>query len=558
MKRIIFCTLFGLCSFAFLHAVNYCATSSWGYAGNSVTGGGNATPTLVTNATELSAALGKKNSVIIITQDITVSNHISSDKSNMTIMALPGVKLISNKQNEDESGILYLKGSNLLLRNLTFVGPGAYDCDGWDNLCLDGAKNVWVDHCDFQDGCDGNFDIKAQSDNITVTWCRFRYLKAPKAGGSGGADDHRYSNLVGSGSTDKPSDGKYSITYAYSWWDEGCVERMTRCRNAELHFLNCYWNSSVANYYVGPENASCYFEGCTFAGAANSANKIWKPYDAKINGQYVASVNYCKFVNCSGNTPSNSGSVSAPSYSYDQLSAASALTYVTNSTCGAGATLTVTNTAAVSSSCDSEEPEPEPQPSAEIDTVRIDTWWNMSDDDFKNLGTITSSTAVRDLLIVANSDNPVTVDGSSKTLDNISFTSRLKLGGTGAAEYRHLEFLVTGECTIEAYLLSSSSTADRELTVAAGTFSNSIGSMPASGTIFSKQSVHYTGNATRIYLYSASSGINIYGIRLTYSEGPSALTPIQNQSAAHKVLRHGQVFIIRDDKTYNLLGTRIE
>ena len=269
MKRFLLmsalCAL-SICSFA----VDYCANSSWGYAGTNVTGGGNANPTYVTNESELSAALNTKNSVIIITQDITVTNHISTDKSNLTIMALPGKKLISKQQNQDKSGILYLKGSNLLLRNLTFEGPGAYDCDGWDNLCLDGAKNVWVDHCDFQDGCDGNFDIKGKSDNISVTWCRFRYLKAPKAGGSGGSDVHRYTNLIGSSVSDKPSDGMYNITYGFCWWDEGCVERMTRCRNSLLHFINCYWNSSVSNYYVCPEYSSCYFEGCTFSGKAKS------------------------------------------------------------------------------------------------------------------------------------------------------------------------------------------------------------------------------------------------------------------------------------------------
>ncbi|MBQ4395842.1 MAG: hypothetical protein II825_11200 [Paludibacteraceae bacterium] len=343
MKKSLF---IALCAFALLplNAVNYCASSSWGYAGNSVTGGGNATPTLVSSESALKTALGKGNNVIIITQDITVKDHISSDKSNMTIMALPGKKLISAQQNKETSGILYLKGNNLLLRNLTFEGPGAYDCDGWDNLCLDKATNVWVDHCDFQDGCDGNFDIKGTSDNITVTWCRFRYLKKPKAGGSGGSDDHRFSNLIGSGSSDKPSDGTYNITYGFCWWDEGCKQRMTRCRNCLLHFLNCYWNSSVADYYVGPENAKCYFEGCTFAGKANSASKIWSVYGGSSNS--------CKFVNCTGNLPSNSGSVSAPSYAYDALSAAEAKNYVTNSSCGAGATLTVTNAGEVSSSCD--------------------------------------------------------------------------------------------------------------------------------------------------------------------------------------------------------------
>lgn len=523
-----------------LKAINYCAPSSWGYAGN-VTGGGNATPTLVKNESELSAALNKKNSVIIITQDITVTNHISSDKSNLTIMALPGKKLISNKQNANNSGILYLKGSNIILRNLIFEGPGAYDCDGWDNLCLDKATNVWVDHCDFQDGVDGNFDIKGTSDNISVTWCRFRYLKAPKAGGSGGADDHRFSNLVGSDSKDKPTDGTYNITYAFCWWDEGCKQRMTRCRNCLIHYLNCYWNSSVADYYVGPENAASYFEGCTFAGKANSAKNIYKGFNNTTN--------YCKFVNCSGNLPSNAGSVSAPTYAYDQLSAAAAKSYVTNA-CGAGATLTVTTSAEVSSSCDGDTPDPQPGPVSE--------WWNISDADFNALGTITSETVVRGLHIVATEQNTVVVDGSAKTVDEISFTHRLKLSGTGNAAYRHLWFDITGNCSITVYLTSSSGSGDaRTLNIASGSFNNVIASMSAPAGSVSAQTYNYTGDATTIYLYSAASGINIYGIRLNDSSTPSeteALHTIQKPSAAHKVLRHGQVLILREGKTYNLLG----
>ena len=52
MKRFL---LIALCAITMtpLKAVNYCASSSWGYAGNAVTGGGNATPTLVTNETQL-------------------------------------------------------------------------------------------------------------------------------------------------------------------------------------------------------------------------------------------------------------------------------------------------------------------------------------------------------------------------------------------------------------------------------------------------------------------------------------------------------------------------
>ena len=543
---LLFCLLFStLC--ASVNAVDYCAPSSWGYAGN-VTGGGNATPTLVKNESELSNALNKKGSVIIITEDITVTNHISSDKSNLTIMALPGKKLISNQQNKDNSGILYLKGNNLLLRNLTLIGPGAYDCNGWDLLCLDKATNVWVDHCDFQDGCDGNFDIKSTSDNITVTWCRFRYLKEPKAGGSGGSDDHRFSNLVGSGSTDKPDDGTYNITYGFCWWDEGCKQRMTRCRNALIHYLNCYWNSSVADYYIGPENVSSYFEGCTFAGKANSPSKIWYPFNNTTN--------YCTFVNCTGNLPDNTATpVAAPTYAYETISASAAKTMIINSTCGAGATLTVTSAAEVSSSCSGgDDPTP---PQTDLTPVTESTWWNFSDEDFNSLGTISSNTIVRNLLIAANANGTVIVDGSNKTIDGISFTSRLKLGGTGSSEARHLQFIVTGPCSITAYLVSSSSSSDRVLNVASGTFDNVVGEMSAPGAAPVKQTYDYTGGAASIYLYSPSSGVNLYGVRLTYS-GTTDIDQVQKESAARKVLRNGQVLILRGEKSFNLLGMPVE
>lgn len=529
MKRFTIILLAALCSTLSLKAVDYCATSSWGYAGTSVTGGGNATPTLVTNESELSAALNKKNSVIIITQDITVTNHISSDKNNLTIMALPGKKLISNKQNASESGILYLKGNNLLLRNLTFVGPGAYDCDGWDNLCLDKATNVWVDHCDFQDGCDGNFDIKSTSDNITVSWCRFRYLKEPRAGGSGGADDHRFSNLVGSGSSDKPSDGTYNITYAFCWWDEGCKQRMTRCRNALIHYLNCYWNSSVADYYVGPENVKSYFEGCTFAGAANTAAKIWRPFNNTTN--------YCTFVNCSGNLPSNSSTpVSAPTYTYDQLTPATAKNYVIHSTCGAGATLTVTNTADVSSSCDGDDPQPQPQDTVVIsgdccvdlslgEAPTVDNGGIPSDFALLSVtANLAKGTWDQGFLNMGGNADYITFDFSAYAacIDTVTFDVTIPLW---TAEKNTIAYHWNNDAN-SSYTISSAQTEAVQLVAPANAKSFTIQRSAGTSTHISQVCFVIEGNVD-----------------------PSALQPIQNQSAAQKVLRHGQVFIRRDEKT---------
>ena len=305
----------------------------FGY-GRNATGGGNATPILVDTEAELIEALSgaQSNRVVIITANITVTTQFTSKGSNITLLALPGRCLISNGQSSEQSGILNMCGSNIIIRNVTFIGPGAYDCNGKDLLQFENATNAWVDHCDFQDGCDGNFDIKSNSDNITVTWCRFRYLKPAKAGGSGGSADHRFTNLLGSSSSVKPADGTYNVSYAYNWWDNGCKERMVRCRNCEIHFFNCYWNSDVANYYVGPENATCYFEGCTFAGNANKADKIFKSYGG---------TNACRFVNSVGNLPSNQGTVNTPSYPYFVESASDAVASITDANCGAGATLVV-------------------------------------------------------------------------------------------------------------------------------------------------------------------------------------------------------------------------
>lgn len=520
--------------------VSYCASAPVGY-GKNATGGGNVSPTLVSTADELQKALtAKGQKVIIITQDITVSSHISISTSDKTLMALPGVKLISLQQNQDNSGILYIKNSkNLILRNLTLVGPGAYDCDGWDLLCFDGVTNAWVDHCDFQDGCDGNFDNKGNTDNITVSWCRFRYLKQPKAGGSGGSNDHRFSNLLGSSSSDKPADGTYNMTWAYCWWNEGCVERMTRCRNASLHFLNCYWNSSVAHYYIGPENADCYVEGCTFEGAPKSAN-IFKSYGGK---------NGAKFVNCvsTKGVPADvsSRAVETPTYTYTALTADASKTMITGN-CGAGATLTVKTDGSVSSSCDnggSTDPEPEPDPDPTPEPSG-DITWNFSDTQFANLGTISSTQTVDGLTIVATSDKTITIDASNKTYgEDLQFTSRLKFGGTMGATYRYLCFAVSGSCTIEVYGMSGSNKEARPIVLAKGQWDNTIHTWAnVSGSELNRLTYQYVGGSTTLYIGSGKSGVNLYGINLIYDK-ETTLTPTRS---------------LNNGKTYNLLGMEVD
>jgi len=235
-----------------LFAQDLCTPVGWATQNGGTTGGGNATPTVVTTYAALKTALTSATvKVVHIQGTITfpMAGRINiQDVSGKTIFGLPGSKMISVDMTADGSGIFYVKRStNLIFRNLYFEGPGAYDNDGNDNMTIDNCQNVWVDHCEFHDGMDGNLDIKTESDFISVTWCTFSYEKAPKAGGSGGAPDHRYSNLFGSSDGATGDRGKLRITMQYCWWGQGCRERMPRVRFGKVHMVNNYFSSSVAN-----------------------------------------------------------------------------------------------------------------------------------------------------------------------------------------------------------------------------------------------------------------------------------------------------------------------
>jgi len=199
---------------------------------------------------------------------------------------------------------------------------------------------------------------------------------------------------------------------------------------------------------------------------------------------------------------------------------------------------------------------PTPQPADEPDVIETSVWWNMSDDDFKSLGTLTADTAIRQLHITARPKAAVSVDGNNKTIDGISFTHRLKYGGSGSDSARVVWFDVKGACTIDLYLMSSSSGSTRTLNIASASLSNIITTMPAATTI-GKQSYSYTGEQTRLYLYPDNGGINVYGIRLTYpADPPTEVETITNNQSpiTNKLIMDGHLLIHHDDHYYNAQG----
>lgn len=193
--------------------------------------------------------------------------------------------------------------------------------------------------------------------------------------------------------------------------------------------------------------------------------------------------------------------------------------------------------------------------------------WNISSETLSVLGTVAETKTVEGLTITATADATVVVDANNKSLDGMDFTSRLKLGGTGSFDAdgkplaRILSIDVSGNSTITVVGMSSSSSADRELVIAAGSKDTELGRFAALGASISKGEFTYTGDATTIYIYSASSGVNVYYIKVT----PLTTSAKVIRNSGFKVFPNpatGRVFINLDEPSvigiYSISGQLVK
>ena len=169
-----------------------------------------------------------------------------------TIISLTG----DMKEKSRQSGIFLFRGcQNLVIRNLQFVGPGSIDVGGSDLVSFNGTTHCWVDHCDFMDGMDGNFDITMQSDFNTVSWCTFSYTERSYM--------HQNTNLVGY--SDKEATGCLNTTFAFCHWGDNCNVRMPMARVGKIHMLNNYYACAGCSNCINPrKNSEFLVEGNYF------------------------------------------------------------------------------------------------------------------------------------------------------------------------------------------------------------------------------------------------------------------------------------------------------
>lgn len=263
-------------TFAQLSPYDENAPVGWASIGTECTGSNNQNPVVVTTEEELRSAMqkckgGKASMTIYISGEIFLGEKLRYDgMKNCTIYGLPG-SLLYNYNHSDVAdanpGFYCQSWNNCIIRNVTIKGPGAYDISGCDNISLVGTTNIWIDHCDLQDGMDGNLDAKDKSDNITVSWCKFSYFIDPWAR-PGESDDHRCSSMWGS--SDGRTETGLNATFVNNWWYHGCGQRCPRIRWGHVHIANCLWENGTeedpAQYCIGIGHSSkLYVENGDFS-----------------------------------------------------------------------------------------------------------------------------------------------------------------------------------------------------------------------------------------------------------------------------------------------------
>ena len=183
-----------------------------------------------------------------------------------------------------------LKGThNIIIRNLKFdemwewdeSSKGKYDKNDWDFIDLSNgsaATNVWIDHCTFTKAYDGILDMKAGTQNVTLSWCKYlgddgatnpnsfvrQQVAALEANRSSNAmynflrtngfsvedivqviQGHDKTHLMGSNSLDA-GNATLSATFHHQWfqnvWDR-CVPRL---RAGNVHNYNIYVQDDTA------------------------------------------------------------------------------------------------------------------------------------------------------------------------------------------------------------------------------------------------------------------------------------------------------------------------
>jgi pectate lyase len=272
-----------------------------------VTGGAGGATQTVSTATAFRNAVGSTSPLVIQVSGMIDLAGSATVRAQKTIVGLGIDAGIVGTLNISGTAV-----SNVIVRNLTISSPSG---DGI--TIINGARNIWVDHCTFFDCSDGHLDITQQADFVTVSWCKFNYTT-----NSG----HNFSMLIGSSDGSTGDRGKLNISLHHNWWSTLAIERMPRVRFGDVHVFNNYFNAPGNNYCV---RAAIESEILIENNYFQNVDEPWTLFvTTGTNGLMRAAGNL--LVNCtSTNTPATD-TVFTPPYAYPLRSAAAVPGVVTN------------------------------------------------------------------------------------------------------------------------------------------------------------------------------------------------------------------------------------
>lgn len=277
-----------------------------------VTGGGNVAPDTVTSFDKLNSLVKGETPRVIYIKGTLGDGWLNKSGSRLTITGANKTIIGLTAGTKLNACIRITENAkNIILRNIVVEGPGSNADQAWDNLTIEGSSgkypsNIWIDHCEFWDGQDGNADVVKGADNVTFTWCKFGYKKR---------SEHNLSNLIGSNDSEPESEGRLNVTFMFNWW-VAANQRKPRCRFGNIHVVN--------NLITGDANITAGVDvlgmapgvGCTIRSERNHFINEREPIYLGLSGVIgVAEPIDNKYTNCTGNTRGNGTSFNPP-YDY--------------------------------------------------------------------------------------------------------------------------------------------------------------------------------------------------------------------------------------------------
>lgn len=227
-----------------------------------------------------------ENSNVSTSADTGTSDISNKYKNVVQIKVASNTQIIGLKNAVIRGAVFSIRYvENVVIRNIKIQDsidpfPHHESGDGFnaqhDAVGIDSSSNVWIDHCTFEDTIklatakngekwqvfDGLCDMKADSKNITVSFCQFI--------------NHDKTMLIGSGDSDGSSETR-TITLANNYFLD-CGQRCPMVRNSRIHIYNNVFDSKNRIYTsqstINARSGSIVFEENNYWGSGVASTSV--------------------------------------------------------------------------------------------------------------------------------------------------------------------------------------------------------------------------------------------------------------------------------------------